>query len=118
MNKVKMTQEQMNAVKLRKDLTKPWKLQEILFAASHGSHCLTEINGMTEEQITAAYYFPDHCEIEPEYEQLSNREAALAWADKHVIEFKSQKGAWYQFTNDHAPIMFQDKSRTFRRQKP
>ncbi len=119
MEKVKMTQEQFDAIQHRKQ---KGSNIEIIFSILkdpddefiHGSAC---INSMSEEQVAAAYYFPELCEIEPEYEELSNTEAALAWAQKRIIEFKSQDGHWYEFTKVHDPRMFQDKLRPFRVQK-
>ncbi len=119
MNKVKMTQEQMRAVRSLKSAF-GFYLYEISNKAFHDNHQgdYKLINNMKEDQIAAAWLGADHCEIEPEYEAITHVEAFNDYLHGHEVEVKfTSHVSWIPVDNYYKPVFF-DKTVKFRRQKP
>ncbi|KIL46964.1 hypothetical protein KP77_25330 [Jeotgalibacillus alimentarius] len=120
MNKVRMTQAEFDSVIRVKSVYKLSSALKVLavdnnFSVPSG----IPLNRLSEEKVAAAYYFPELCEIEPEYENISGASAVAGYLNGESIQWQhiDKHSQWHDLSGGLSVGSFKDCNYKFRRKK-
>ncbi len=123
MNKVKMTQEEFDAVQnLKREYDRSLEWMFNVYYAENNRFCgdAEPLNRMLPEQIIKAFFNYSDCEIKPDYEDLDKVEAFKALLNGEVVEYiyENDPGDTYDPLNiKHRIKVFTEPDIKFRRLK-